>query len=117
MKRTRFSEEQIVAILQEQESGMPTAEVCRRHGVGSATFYQWQARFGGLQVSDVRKLKMPEMENAKLKKLLAEQMLDCAMLKDVVAKKWQRPAPSAQPWLICAPRTRRASVGRARLPR
>ena len=88
MKQSRFRDEQIVAILKEQESGMPTAEMCRRHGVSSATFYKWKARFGGLDVSDVRKLKMLEMENAKLKKLLGEQMLDNAMLKDVVAKKW-----------------------------
>ena len=81
MKRSRFSEEQIIAILKQQESGMATADVCREHGISSATFYKWKAKFGGLEVSDARKLKALEDENAKLKKLLAEQLLDNAMLK------------------------------------
>ena len=88
MKRSRFSEGQIIAILKEQEAGLPTAEVCRKHGVSSATFYKWKAKYGGLEVSDARRLKALEDENAKLKKLLAEQMLDNAMLRDVTAKKW-----------------------------
>ena len=88
MKRSRFSEEQIIGILKEQESGLPTAEVCRKHGISSATFYKYKAKFGGLEVSDARKLKTLEDENAKLKKLLAEAMLDNAGLKDVAAKKW-----------------------------
>jgi putative transposase len=88
MKKSRFSEEQIIAILREQEGGMATAEVCRRHGISSATFFKWKARFGGMDVSDARKLKALEDENAKLKKLLAEAMLDVAMLKDLNAKKW-----------------------------
>ncbi len=88
MKRSRFSEEQIIAILREQEAGAKTAEVCRKHGVSGATFYKWKARYGGLDVSDARRLKALEDENAKLKKLLAEAMLDNAMLKDVAAKKW-----------------------------
>jgi len=88
MKRSRFSEEQIIGILKEQESGLPTAEVCRKHGISSATFYKYKAKFGGLEVSDARKLKALEDENAKLKKLLAEAMLDNAVLKDVAAKKW-----------------------------
>jgi putative transposase len=88
MKRSRFSEEQIIAILREHEGGARTAEVCRKHGVSEATFYKWKARYGGLKVSDARRLKALEGENAKLKKLLAEAMLDNAMLKDGASKKW-----------------------------
>ena len=88
MKPSRFSEEQIIAILREQEAGARTAEVCRKHGVSEATFYRWKAKYGGLEVSDARRLKALEGENAKLKKLLAEAMLDNAMLKDVASKKW-----------------------------
>lgn len=88
MKRSRFTEEQIIAMIKEQEAGMPTAEVCRKHGVSSASFYKYKAKYGGMDVSDARKLKALENENAKLKKLLAEQMLDNAILKDVAAKKW-----------------------------
>jgi putative transposase len=88
MKRSRFSEEQIIAILREQEAGMATAEVCRKHGVSTATFYKWKAKFGGLDVSDARRLKALEDENAKLKRLLAEAMLDNAVLKDLTTKKW-----------------------------
>mgnify|MGYP002877735137 CR=1 FL=1 len=81
MKRSRFSEEQVIAILKEQESGVATADVCRRHGISSATFYKWKARFGGLEVSDARRLKALEDENVRLKRLLADAMLDNAMLK------------------------------------
>ena len=88
MKRSRFSEEQIVAILKEQEVGVSTADVCRRHGVSSATFYKWKAKFGGLEVSDAKRLRQLEDENAKLKRLLAEAMLDNAMLKEIAVKKW-----------------------------
>lgn len=88
MKRSRFSEEQIIGILKEQESGMPTAEVCRRHGVSGATFYKWKAKYGGLEVSDARRLRQLEDENAKLKRLLADAMLDNAMLKEINSKKW-----------------------------
>ena len=87
MKRSRFIEEQIISILKQQESGMATADVCREHGISSATFYKWQAKFGGLDVSDARRLKALQDENAKLKRLLAEQMLDNAMLKDVALRK------------------------------
>ncbi|SDA35696.1 putative transposase [Sphingomonas sp. NFR15] len=88
MKRSRFSEEQIIAILKEHEAGMPTAEVCRRHGISGATFYKYKAKFGGLEVSEARRLRALEDENAKLKKLLAEAMLDNVVLKDLASKKW-----------------------------
>jgi putative transposase len=88
MKRSRFTEEQIIGILKEQESGHKTAGVCRRHGVSSETFYKWKAKYGGLKISDARRLKALEDENARLKKLLADTMLDNAMLKDVASKKW-----------------------------
>ena len=88
MKGSRFSEEQIIAILREQEAGSPTADVCRKHGVSGATFYKWKAKFGGLDVSDARRLKALEDENGKLKKLLAETMLDNAILKDINSRKW-----------------------------
>lgn len=88
MKRSRFSEEQIIAVLKEQESGMATADVCRRHGISSATFYKWKAKYGGLEVSDARRLRSLEEENARLKRLLADAMLDNAMLKEISAKKF-----------------------------
>ncbi len=88
MRSSRFSEEQIITILREQESGGATADVCRRHGISSATFYKWKAKYGGLEVSDARRLKALDDENRRLKKLLAEAMLDNAMLKDIASKKW-----------------------------
>ena len=86
MRQSRFSDEQIIGMIKEQEAGMPTAEVCRKHGISTASFYKYKAKFGGMEVSDARKLKALEDENAKLKKLLAEQMLDNAMLRDVNSK-------------------------------
>jgi len=88
MRPSRFSDEQIIGMIKEQEAGMPTAEVCRKDGISTASFYKYKAKFGGMEVSDARKLKALEDENAKLKKLLAEQMLDNAMLRDVNSKKW-----------------------------
>ena len=86
MRKSRFSEEQIISILAEQERGMSTSEVCRRHGMSSATFYKWKAKFGGMDVSDARRLKTMETENARLKKLLADSMLDNSILKDLLGK-------------------------------
>jgi len=88
MKRSRFTEEQIIGILKEQEAGQKTADVCRRHGISEGTFYKWKSKYGGMEVSDAKRLKALETENAKLKKLLAETMLDNAMLKDINSKKW-----------------------------
>jgi putative transposase len=88
MKRSGFSEEQIIGILKEQEAGAVTADVCRRHGISNATFYKWKAKYGGLEVSEARRLKALEDENARLKKLLAESMLNEAGLRDLLGKKW-----------------------------
>ena len=88
MRGSRFKEEQIIAILREQEAGVTTADVCRKHGISSATFYKWKAKYGGLDVSDARRLKALEDENARLKKLVADLSLDNVMLKDIASKKW-----------------------------
>ena len=88
MKRSRFTEEQINAILREQEAGVPVTELCRKHGLSSPTFYKWKAKYGGLDVSDARRLRALEDENAKLKRMLADAMLDNVALKDLLGKKW-----------------------------
>jgi putative transposase len=88
MKRSRFTEEQIIAILREQETGVRVAELCRKHGLSSPTFYKWKAKYGGLDVSEARRLKALEDENAKLKRMLADAMLDNVALKDLLGKKW-----------------------------
>ena len=86
MRKSRFSEEQIIGILKEHQAGMSAAELCRKHGISDATFYNWRSKFGGMEVSDAKKLKGLEAENAKLKKLLAESALDNATLKEMLGK-------------------------------
>ena len=86
MRKSRFSDEQVIAILREQEAGRSTAEVCRKYGVSGATFYKWKAKFGGMEVSEAKRLKVLEDENRKLKRLLAEQVMDNATLKEMLTK-------------------------------
>jgi putative transposase len=86
MRKSRFSEEQIIGILKEHQAGLPVAELCRRHGISDGTFYAWRSKYGGMETSDARRLKVLEEENRKLKKLLAEQMLDAATLREMLAK-------------------------------
>jgi putative transposase len=86
MRKSRFSEQQIIAILKEHEAGLSTAEVCRRHGISQPTFYAWKSKFGGMEVSEAKRLKALEEENRKLKKLLAEQVMDNATLKEMLGK-------------------------------
>jgi putative transposase len=88
MKRLRFTEEQIIGVLREQEAGVSTAEICRKHAVSSATFYKWKAKYGGLDVSEAKRLRALEDENGRLKRMLADAMLDNAALKDLLGKKW-----------------------------
>lgn len=88
MKGTRFSEEQIIRVLKEAEAGMSVKELCRKHGISDATYYNWKAKFGGMEVSDARRLKALEEENRKLKRIVADLTLDITMLKDINSKKW-----------------------------
>ena len=88
MKRSRFSEEQIIGILKEHQAGLGAKELCRKHGVSDATFYKWRSKYGGMEVSDAKKLKALEVENGKLKKLLAERDLEIDIMREVNRKKW-----------------------------
>jgi len=88
MKRIRFTEEQIIAVLREHEAGAKTGDLARKHGISEATLYNWKAKFGGMDVSDARKLRALEEENGKLKRLLADAMLDVSALRELLAKKW-----------------------------
>jgi len=88
MKRKRFTEEQIIKVLKAGEQGQPTKEICRQHGITQQTFYRWKSKYGGMNVSDAKKLKALELENSRLKKLVADQALDIQILKDVNSKKW-----------------------------
>jgi len=88
MKKQRFTEEQIIAVLKEQEAGPKAADLCRKHGISEATFYNWKAKYGGMEVCEAKRLKALEEENAKLKKLLAKQMLDVAALRELLSRKW-----------------------------
>jgi putative transposase len=86
MRKSRFSEEQIIGILKEHQAGLPVAELCRKHGISDGTFYTWRSKYGGMEMSDAKRLKVLEEENRKLKKLLAEQVLDAATLREMLAK-------------------------------
>lgn len=88
MKRNRFTEEQIIGVLKEHELGAKAADICRKHGISEATFYNWKSKFGGMDVSEAKRLRALETENGKLKRLLADAMLDNAGLKDLLSKKW-----------------------------
>jgi putative transposase len=88
MKRSRFSEEQIIGVLKEHEAGAKAADLARKHGISEATLYNWKSKYGGMDVSEAKRLKALEEENAKLKKLLAESMLDAAALRELLSKKW-----------------------------
>lgn len=88
MKRKRFSDEQIIGILKEADTGAVVLDLCRKHGMSSATFYAWKAKYGGLELSEAKRLRALEDENARLKRLLADAMLDNAGLKDLLGKKW-----------------------------
>ena len=96
MRKSRFSEEQIIGVLKEHQAGLPVAEICRRHGISDATFYTWRSKYSSLEVSDAKSQKALEEENRKLKKLLAEQMLDAATLREMLAKKLLTPSSRRQ---------------------
>lgn len=88
MKKSKFSESQIIGILKEQEQGVKVSELCRRHGISEATFYNWKSKYGGMNVDELRRLRELEQENARLKKIIANQSLDIDIMKEVISKKW-----------------------------
>ncbi len=88
MKRSRFTQEQIIGVLKGHQAGTAAADLCRKHGIGDATFYKWRSKYSGMEVSDAKRLRGLEEENAKLKKLLAESMLDVSTLREMLAKNW-----------------------------
>jgi len=88
MKRSRFTEEQIIAVLREAESGTPVKDLCRRAGVSTVTFYKWKTKYGGMEISEMRRMRLLEEENSRLKRIVAQQALDIDALKVVVSKKW-----------------------------
>lgn len=88
LRKTRFTEEQIIAVLKENEAGAKVDDLCRKHGISSASFYKWRAKFGGMDVSEARRLKVLEEENQRLKAMVADQALDIQMLKHINSKKW-----------------------------
>ena len=92
MKRKRFTEEQIIGVLKESEAGVKTDDICRRHGISSATFYSWRKKYGGMDASEAKRLRELEIENAKLKRIVADQMLDMSSMKELLAKNvWSAP--------------------------
>ena len=91
MKRSRFTEEQIIGVLKEHQAGLSAAELCRKHGISDATFYNWRSKYGGMEVSEAKRLKQLEDENAKLKRLLAERMMDVATLREMLGKMYGPP--------------------------
>lgn len=97
MKRSRFSEEQIIGILKQAEAGIKVIDLCRQNGISDATFYKWRSKYGGMEISEAKRLRQLEEENARLKKLVAELMLDNTMLKDVASKNFFRPTQSVNP--------------------
>jgi putative transposase len=88
MKKTKFTEAQIIGILNEQEQGIKVSDLCRKHGISDATFYNWKSKYGGMKVDELKRLRELEQENARLKKIVANQSLDIDIMKDVISKKW-----------------------------
>ena len=107
MKRSHYTDEQILAIVKEGEAGRKVADLCRTHGISEQTYYRWKAKYGGMELSEMQRLKQLEDENRRLKHIVAEQTLDIQALKAVVAKKWSAPSPGARRWGGCRRAARR----------